>query len=112
MPNLCFEAVESVGKHLSQRSFRLSAAIRIVVGDDVRLSGKIGMSSGHILDARIIGNDVFIGGGVAVEANRQIVIEDNVLVSQILYCRQRRSPNRYGANRPAFRAVGPARANL
>jgi acetyltransferase-like isoleucine patch superfamily enzyme len=79
---------ESVGKSLSlERLPYVAGHPRIVIGDNVRLSGWIGFASGHILDHPevIIGNRVFLGDGVTLKANRQIVIEDDVLISQGCY---------------------------
>jgi len=79
---------ESVGARLRlERLPYITGPVRVTIGDDVHISGKIGVGSGYILQRPelIIGNHVFLGDGVSLKANRRIVVEDGVLISQGSY---------------------------
>lgn len=60
---------------------------RITIGDRVVISGALSVVSGRVWDAPelIVGNDVFIGHQVCLQANRRIVIEDGVMIAQGCY---------------------------
>jgi len=75
---------ESIGKRftLTKMPFVVGHA-KIYLGDDVNFFGKVDIFSGRIFDEPklIIGNRVSIGHGVSFTVNKQIVIEDDVLVA-------------------------------
>jgi acetyltransferase-like isoleucine patch superfamily enzyme len=56
---------------------------RIVIGDDVVCHGKFGIYSGRVFDAPrlTIGSRVSIGHQVNISCNREVVIEDDVLIA-------------------------------
>jgi len=56
---------------------------RITIGDDVVCQGKLGIYSGRVFDdpRLIIGSRVNIGHQVNISCNREIVIEDDVLIA-------------------------------
>jgi len=79
---------EHVGKRLRlERLPSICGHTRIRVGDDVWISGSLSIASGRIFDnpKLTVGNGVFLGHGTAIKANRQVVIEDGVLVAQGCY---------------------------
>jgi acetyltransferase-like isoleucine patch superfamily enzyme len=79
---------EHVGKRLRlERLPYISGHARIRIGDDVFISGSLAITSGRMLDhpELTIGNNVFLGHGTTIKANRQVVIEDGVLVAQECY---------------------------
>jgi acetyltransferase-like isoleucine patch superfamily enzyme len=55
----------------------------IVIGDDLNVSGSLFITSGRIFDrpSLRIGNRVFIGHDVTISCNREVVIEDDVLIA-------------------------------
>jgi acetyltransferase-like isoleucine patch superfamily enzyme len=75
---------EAVGKRLTlcRMPFIVSHA-KIYIGDDVKIFGKIDIFSGRSLDdpKLIIQNRVDIGHNVSFVVNREIVIEDDVLIA-------------------------------
>lgn len=75
---------ESVGQRLSLIALpRVVGHASILIGDDVRLSGTLGIVSGRTFDKPVlnIGNRVFLGHDVEISCNREIVIEDDVMVA-------------------------------
>ncbi|HST12900.1 MAG TPA: acyltransferase [Terriglobales bacterium] len=55
----------------------------IMIGDDVRISGTLGIVSGRTFDRPVltIGDRVFLGHDVEISCNREIVIEDDVMIA-------------------------------
>jgi len=75
---------DSVGERLSLIALpRVVGHASIVIGDDVRLSGTLGIVSGRTFDKPVlnIGDRVFLGHDVEISCNREIVIEDDVMVA-------------------------------
>jgi len=75
---------ESVGKHLQvSRLPYVVGHTRIRIGDDVAFWGKTSIHSGRIFDdpKLTIGDRVVIGHGVVFVVNKEIVIEDDVLIA-------------------------------
>jgi acetyltransferase-like isoleucine patch superfamily enzyme len=75
---------DSLGKRLSLIALpRVVGHASIVMGDDVRLSGTLGIVSGRTFDNPVlrIGNRVFLGHDVEISCNREIVIEDDVMIA-------------------------------
>jgi acetyltransferase-like isoleucine patch superfamily enzyme len=73
-----------VGKRLSLIALpRVVGHTSIVIGDDVRLSGTLGIISGRTFDRPVlsIGNRVFLGHDVEISCNQEVVIEDDVMVA-------------------------------
>lgn len=56
----------------------------IKIGDDVRVSGKLNIVSGRTYDRPIlqIGDRVFLGHDVEISCNREVVIEEDVLIAR------------------------------
>ena len=76
---------ESVGRHLQLIAIpSIYGHTRIILGDDVRFSGNFGVASGRFCDSPLlrIGSRVFIGHNVGITCNREVVIEDDVLVAE------------------------------
>jgi acetyltransferase-like isoleucine patch superfamily enzyme len=74
---------ESVGKHLQLCALpQVSGHTLLYIGDDVRFSGSIAISSGRFNDRPTlrIGNRAFLGHNVSIVCNREVVIEDDVLI--------------------------------
>jgi carbonic anhydrase/acetyltransferase-like protein (isoleucine patch superfamily) len=71
--NLYLELVPSVGGH-----------VKIFVGDHVHISGALAIGSGHVLDKPElrIGDRVFLGHRVVLVANREIIVEEGVMIAQ------------------------------
>jgi acetyltransferase-like isoleucine patch superfamily enzyme len=75
---------ESVGKHLQLRSLPVVNGHTLLhIGDDVRCSGSFAVASGRFSDRPTlrIGDRVFIGHNVSITCNREVVIEDDVLIA-------------------------------
>jgi acetyltransferase-like isoleucine patch superfamily enzyme len=75
---------ESVGKRLSLIAMpSVQGHTSLFLGDDVRLSGSLGVASGRVNDrpSLHIGNRVFIGHDVHISCNREVVIEDDVMIA-------------------------------
>jgi acetyltransferase-like isoleucine patch superfamily enzyme len=75
---------ESVGKHLQLFTLpEVRGHTLLYIGDDVRFSGTFAISSGKFNDRPIlrIGNRAFIGHNVSITCNREVVIEDDVLIA-------------------------------
>ena len=75
---------ESVGKHLQLCAMpSIQGHARVYVGDDVRFSGSLAVTSGKFHDDPTlrIGNRSFIGHNVTITCNREVIIEDDVLVA-------------------------------
>jgi len=73
-----------VGKRLSLIALpRVIGHASVVIGDDVRLSGTLSIVSGRTFDKpeMRIGNRVFLGHDVEISCNREVVIEDDVMVA-------------------------------
>ena len=73
-----------VGKHLSLIALpTVIGHAFIVIGDDVRFSGTFSIVSGRTFDKpeMRIGNRVFLGHDVEISCNREVVIEDDVMVA-------------------------------
>jgi acetyltransferase-like isoleucine patch superfamily enzyme len=86
---LCYQPLfrsrcESVGQRLSLIALpRVVGHATIVIGNDVRLSGTLGIVSGRTYDRPVlnIGNRVFLGHDVEISCNREVVIEDDVMIA-------------------------------
>jgi acetyltransferase-like isoleucine patch superfamily enzyme len=75
---------ESVGKHLQLHALPdVRGHALLYIGDDVRFSGSFAISSGRFNDRPTlrIGNRAFIGHNVSITCNREVVIEDDVLIA-------------------------------
>jgi acetyltransferase-like isoleucine patch superfamily enzyme len=75
---------ESVGKHLQLCALpNVSGHTILHIGDDVRFSGSFAVSSGRFHDHPTlrIGNRTFIGHNVSITCNREVTIEDDVLIA-------------------------------
>ncbi|HTW32370.1 MAG TPA: acyltransferase [Candidatus Sulfotelmatobacter sp.] len=75
---------ESVGRHLQLSALpNVQGHTRIHLGDDVRLSGSLAVVSGKFHDRPTlrIGNRAFIGHNVSITCNREVTIEDDVLIA-------------------------------
>lgn len=75
---------ESVGKHLQLCALPIVRGHTVLrIGDDVRFSGSIAISSGRFCDRPVlrIGNRTFIGHNVSITCNREVTIEDDVLIA-------------------------------
>jgi acetyltransferase-like isoleucine patch superfamily enzyme len=70
--NLYLELVPSIG-----------GPVKISIGSHVRISGALGIASGHVLDAPElrIADRVFLGHQVSFQVSRQIVVEEDVLIA-------------------------------
>lgn len=55
----------------------------IHLGDDVTISGSLAIISGRFLDKPVlrVGNRCVIGGGSMISVNREVIIEDDVMIS-------------------------------
>ena len=75
---------ESVGKHLQLRALPIINGHTVLhIGDDVRCSGSFAIASGRFSDRPTlrIGDRVFIGHNVSITCNREVVIEDDVMIA-------------------------------
>jgi acetyltransferase-like isoleucine patch superfamily enzyme len=75
---------ESVGKHLQLCTLpEVRGHTVLHIGNDVRFSGSLAISSGRFNDRPIlrIGNRSFIGHNVSITCNREVTIEDDVLIA-------------------------------
>src|SRR5271168_3855321 len=75
---------ESVGKRLQLVALpSVSGHTALYIGDDVRVSGSLAIASGRFYSKPIlrIGNRAFIGHNVSITCNREVIIEDDVLIS-------------------------------
>jgi acetyltransferase-like isoleucine patch superfamily enzyme len=75
---------ESVGKHLQLCALPdVQGHTSLYIGDDVRFSGSLAISSGRFDDHPTlrIGSRTFIGHNVTIICNREVVIEDDVLIA-------------------------------
>jgi len=74
--NLYLELVPSIG-----------GPVKIVVGNNVYISGALGIAGGHVLEAPElrIADRVFLGHQVSFRVSRQIVVEDGVLIAPGCY---------------------------
>jgi len=74
---------ESVGKHLQLCSLPyVRGHTLLYIGDDVRFSGSLAVSSGRFCDRPTlrIGNRTSIGHNASITCNREVIIEDDVLI--------------------------------
>lgn len=75
----------SVGRHLSVDSLPwVSGPVEIHVGDDVWLGGDLSIRSGRTLEhlpKLVIGDRAGIGGGVLISVSREVIIEEDVMIS-------------------------------
>jgi serine acetyltransferase len=74
----------SIGKRLQmERIPSITGPVRIYLGDDVRLSGRLSISGGRVLpDPEFrVGNRSFIGAGCAFSVAKSITIGDDVLIA-------------------------------
>jgi carbonic anhydrase/acetyltransferase-like protein (isoleucine patch superfamily) len=74
----------SVGENLQLELLpSVSGHVRITVGDNVMISGALGIGCARVCDTPelVIGNNVFIGHQVILHPNKSIVIEDDVLIA-------------------------------
>jgi acetyltransferase-like isoleucine patch superfamily enzyme len=75
---------ESVGKHLQLCVLPVVNGHTVLhIGDDVRCSGSFAIASGRFSDHPTlrIGNRVFVGHNVSITCNREVIIEDDVLLA-------------------------------
>jgi acetyltransferase-like isoleucine patch superfamily enzyme len=75
---------ESVGKHLQLCALpNVHGQTLLYIGDDVRFSGDFAIASGRFgyRPTLRIGNRAFIGHNVSITCNREVVIEDDVLIA-------------------------------
>jgi acetyltransferase-like isoleucine patch superfamily enzyme len=75
---------ESVGKHLQLCALpKVHGHALLYIGDDVQFSGSFAISSGKFNDSPTlrIGNRAFIGHNVSITCNREVIIEDDVLIA-------------------------------
>ncbi len=75
---------ETAGRRLFVHALpHVSGHARISIGSDVKFYGKVGVVSARVFDnpGLIIGNNVAIGHLVHFLVNREIVIEDNVMIA-------------------------------
>ncbi len=75
---------ESVGKHLQLVALpHVRGHASLYIGDDVRFSGSLAITSGRFFNHPTlhIGNRAFIGHNVSITCNREVVIEDDVLIA-------------------------------
>lgn len=75
---------ESVGRGLQMMAMpTVCGHTRIILGDEVQLWGNLGISSGRFYDDPLlkIGSRVGIGHQVSISCNREVVIEDDVGIS-------------------------------
>src|SRR5215469_682691 len=75
---------ESVGKRLQVSAMpSVRGHTLVTIGDDVRLGKNLTITSGRFFDCPTleIGSRVYIGFNVTITCNRQVVIEDDVLIA-------------------------------
>lgn len=75
---------ESVGNHLRLCALpNVQGHTRLYIGDDVRFDGSLAISSGkfHNCPTLRIGNRIFVGHNVSITCNREVIIEDDVLIA-------------------------------
>jgi len=75
---------ESVGKHLQLSALpHVQGHALLYIGDDVRLSGSLTVTSGRFQSSPTlrIGNRSFLGHNVTITCNREVIIEDDVLIA-------------------------------
>jgi acetyltransferase-like isoleucine patch superfamily enzyme len=75
---------ESVGKHLQLCALpNVRGRTLLYIGDDVRLSGDFAITSGRFGNRPTlrIGDRAFIGHKVSITCNREVVIENDVLIA-------------------------------
>jgi acetyltransferase-like isoleucine patch superfamily enzyme len=74
----------SIGKRLQmERIPNITGPVKIYLGDDVRLSGNLTISSGRIFSEPEfkVGNRSFIGAGCAFSIAKSVTIGDDVLIA-------------------------------
>src|SRR5207249_3210567 len=75
---------ESVGKRLQLTAMpRVNGHTLLYIGNDVRFSGNLTICSGRFTNSPTlrIGSRTFIGHNVTITCNREVVIEDDVLIA-------------------------------
>ena len=75
---------ESIGKRVQLTALPVvTGHASIYIGDDVRFSGNIAVSSGRFWDhpRLCIGDRSFLGHNVTITCNREVVIEEDVLIA-------------------------------
>jgi acetyltransferase-like isoleucine patch superfamily enzyme len=75
---------ESVGRHLQVCALpQVQGHALLYIGDDVRFSGSLSISSGKFNSGPTlrIGSRTFIGHNVSITCNREVIIEDDVLIA-------------------------------
>lgn len=73
-----------VGKRLRMEQLpEIGGQVKIVLGDDVYISGACAVGSGRVYDQPelIVGNRVFLGHPISFSISQRIEIEDDVLIS-------------------------------
>jgi acetyltransferase-like isoleucine patch superfamily enzyme len=65
----------------------ISGPVKIFVGNQVYISGVLGIASGHVLDAPElhIKDRVFLGHQVSFRVSRKIIVEEGVMIGQGCY---------------------------
>jgi acetyltransferase-like isoleucine patch superfamily enzyme len=75
---------ESIGKRIQLMALpNISGHTSLYIGDDVRFSGSLYVASGKFCDHPTlrIGDRSFLGHGVTITCNREVVIEEDVLIA-------------------------------
>jgi acetyltransferase-like isoleucine patch superfamily enzyme len=74
--NLCLELVPAV-----------CGPVKLFVGSNVHISGVLGIAAGHVYEAPElrIGDRVFLGHQVSFRVNREIVVDDGVMIAAGCY---------------------------
>jgi acetyltransferase-like isoleucine patch superfamily enzyme len=79
---------EQVGKRLRLEQLpELADNVRIYLGDDVTISGMLSIASGRLLPnpRLVVGNRVFMGHPIVFSIQKEVVIEDDVLIAAGCY---------------------------
>ena len=74
---------EQAGKNLMVTLMPdIASNVRVYVGDNVRLNGHMGVMSSRMFQPRLVlGNNVHVGHLVTFTINREVVIEDGVMIA-------------------------------
>ncbi len=75
---------DAIGKRVVLEALpNVSGHTLLYIGDDVRFSGSFSVCSGRFVDHPVlrIGDRSFLGHNVAITCNREVVIEDDVLIA-------------------------------
>jgi acetyltransferase-like isoleucine patch superfamily enzyme len=75
---------ESVGEHLYlEQTPQIGGRPRIIIGDDVTISGDLSINANHILDQPLvsIGDGVFLGHRLTIQVARAVSIQSGTLIA-------------------------------